>query len=205
MGRAFTVSRAKLIDLLWGVAWMFVAVAPLTADESPASNPPKTQATAGAHGRMTPEKYADYVRLFSAGDHRYASYYHPNVVFSALPAPHPLHGRQAILDLYDGLHKQLTEELTVTALAIDNEHGIMAAELNNRIVATADEVKLPSRILNKGDAMVGSGVVFYGLSNGLINCGLCVRRAAHHIAPTPVKSARRDSSHFTGAPSPLQV
>lgn len=117
---------------------------------------------------MTREKYERYVQLFNARDHRYAEFYDPDVVFDARPAPQPLHGRQAILDLYDGLWKQLKEEITVGRVVIDNEQGLMAAEITNRITATADNVKLPSRTLNKGDVTVGNNVIFYGLSNGRI-------------------------------------
>jgi hypothetical protein len=71
--------------------------------------------------------------------------------------------------MYDDLRKQLTEEITIGAVVIDNEQGLMAVELTNRIVATQDNVKLPSRTLNKGDVSVGSGMIIYGLSNGRIS------------------------------------
>jgi ketosteroid isomerase-like protein len=118
---------------------------------------------------MTREKYEHYVQLFNARDPRYAEYYDPDVVFDARPAPQPLHGRQAILDMYDGLWKQLDEEITIGRVVIDNEQGLMAAEITNRITVTQDDVKLPSRTMNKGDVSVGSGVIFYGLSNGRIS------------------------------------
>lgn len=137
---------------------------------------------------MTREKYERYVQLFNAGDRRFAEFYAPDVVFDARPAPQPLHGRQAILDLYAGLWKQLKEEITIGAVVIDNEQGLMAVELTNRITATADEVKLPSRTLNRGDVSVGSGVIVYGISDGRI---------------TYIREARSGRS-FTpaGAPSP---
>jgi hypothetical protein len=135
-------------------------------------------------GVMTREKYERYVQLFNAADHRYADYYDENVVFDARPAPQPLHGRKAILDMYDVLRKQLLEELTVGAVVIDNAQGLMAVELTNRITALTDNVKLPSRTLNKGDVTVGSGVIFYELSNGKITR---IREAVSGRTFTPAK------------------
>jgi hypothetical protein len=135
-----------------------------------------------ADNLMTREKYERYVQLFNARDHRYAEYYDPKVVFDARPAPQALHGRQAILDLYDGLWKQLDEHITIGRVVIDNEQGLMAAEITNRITATQDNVKLPSRTLNKGDVSVGSGVIFYGLSNGRISS---IREAKSGRTVTP--------------------
>ena len=137
---------------------------------------------------MTREKFEDYLRLFSKGDHRYADYYDPDVVFSARPAPKPLHGREAILDLYDGLHKQLTENVTAGLVVIDNDQGVMVVELTNRIVATQDNVKLPSRTLNKGDVSVGSGVMVYGLRNGRI---VSIREGISRRTFTPAKGDAR--------------
>ncbi len=144
------------------LALMTIAVAASAAQESPLG------AADAAAPVMTRAKYADYVRLFNSNDHRYAQYYDPDVVFSAAPAPHPLHGRQAILDLYDRLRRQLTEHVTATVVAIDNEHGIMAVELSNRIVATTNHVVLPSHTMNAGDVFIGRGVIFYGLAEGRI-------------------------------------
>lgn len=133
---------------------------------------------------MTREKFEDYLSLFSRGDHRYADYYDPDVVFDARPAPAPLHGRKAILDLYDGLHKQLTEQVTAGTVVIDNAQGVMMVELTNRIVATQDNVKLPSGTMNKGDVSLGSGVMIYGLRNGRI---VSIREAKSGRAITPAK------------------
>jgi hypothetical protein len=151
----------------WRAAAAVLSVLALTACVTERAG--SVGATAPSENVMTRQKYERYVQLFNAGDPRYADYYEPDVVFDARPAPQPLRGRQAILDMYDDLRKQLTEEITIGAVVIDNEQGLMAVELTNRIVATQDNVKLPSRTLNKGDVSVGSGMIIYGLSNGRIS------------------------------------
>lgn len=181
MGENDQVKRVRM----WPVVVTVLGMAAVTAC---VTNRGTGQGVSATRDVMTREKYERYVQLFNAGDRRFAEFYAPDVVFDARPAPQPLRGRQAILDLYAGLWKQLKEEITIGAVVIDNEQGLMAVELTNRITATADEVKLPSRTLNRGDVSVGSGVIVYGISDGRI---------------TYIREARSGRS-FTpaGAPSP---
>jgi hypothetical protein len=117
---------------------------------------------------MTPRKFRDYLDLFGRFDERFVEYYTPHVVFAAAPAPAPLHGREAVLDLYRPLRAELGENVTVHHLAIDNEAGIMVAALSNRLSAFGN-VKLPSRQLRPGDQLALSGAIIYELRGGRIS------------------------------------
>ena len=119
-------------------------------------------------GPMTREKYTEYVRLFNNGDDRYADLYDNDVFFDHGPFYGMLRGRQAIVDFYRDIRTQMQETLMVTELVIDNEQGVMAAELTTQLRAIRDGVKLASRTLNKGDVYTSRGVVFYGLKDGRI-------------------------------------
>ena len=117
---------------------------------------------------MTPRKFRDYLNLFGRLDERFVEYYTPDVVFAAAPAPSPLHGREAVLELYRPLRAELGENVTVHHLAIDNEAGIMVAALSNRLTAFGN-VKLPSRQLQPGDQLALSGAIIYELREGRIS------------------------------------
>jgi hypothetical protein len=124
--------------------------------------------SAVAASEMTREAYAQYLGRFNAGDERYAEIYDPDVVFEHDPKFGTLRGRQAIIDFYREIRKQLKETVTVSTVVIDNEHGLMAAELSTHLLATRDGVDMPSGKLNAGDAIVTKGTVYYGLKNGHI-------------------------------------
>jgi hypothetical protein len=117
---------------------------------------------------MTPRKFRDYLDLFGRFDERFVGYYAPDVVFTAAPAPAPLHGREAVLTLYRPLRANLGESVTVHHLVIDNGAGLMMAALTNRLTAFG-EVELPSRQLRPGDQLVLSGAIIYGLQRGKIS------------------------------------
>jgi len=117
---------------------------------------------------MSQARFAHYLGLFTAFDPRFLQYYDPDVVFTVDPAPRPLHGRQAVLDLYTPLRRQLQESITPTAVAIDDANSIMVAAIANRLLATGNGVRIGSTTLNAGDVRIGAGVVFYSLHAGLI-------------------------------------
>ncbi|MXO65294.1 nuclear transport factor 2 family protein [Altericroceibacterium endophyticum] len=118
--------------------------------------------------RMTRAKFRDYLKLFGRFDERFVSYYDEDVVFSASPAPRPLHGRDAILELYRPLRKNLGEDVTIHELVIDSEAGVMIAALTNRLTAYGT-VTLPSSTLEQGDQLLLSGAIIYGLEDGRIS------------------------------------
>jgi hypothetical protein len=119
--------------------------------------------------KMTRQKYEDYARLFSRFDPRFLKFYDPGVVFATLPAPKPIHGPKAIYDLYVPFRKNLDEHVTAPVVVIDNAHNVMVVQLHNRMVATRGDVKLPSGVLKRGEALITSGVIVYSLKNGKIS------------------------------------
>ena len=119
------------------------------------------------HG-MTYRRFRDYLDLFGRFDERFVEYYTPDVVFTAAPAPAPIRGRAAVLELYRPLRANLGESVTVHRLAIDNRSGLMLAALTNRLTAFA-EVQLPSRRMRAGDQLILSGAIVYGLRKGRIS------------------------------------
>ena len=132
----------------------------------------KSDAASGAQAnlRMTPEKYAQYVRRFNAEDERYAELYSDDVVFDHGPVFGVLRGRQAIVDFYKDFWGKMHETLDVGAVVIDNEHGLMAAELSTHLVARKPGMTLPSHPagMHVGDEFVTRGVVIYTLRKGKI-------------------------------------
>lgn len=118
--------------------------------------------------RMTPEKYATYLKRFNAQDVRYSELYAKDVVFRHDPMFGVLRGRQAIIDFYRKIDTELKETVTASTVVIDNEHGLMAAELTTQLLATRDGVKMPSGVINKGDRLIVYGTVYYGLKDGHI-------------------------------------
>ena len=124
-------------------------------------------APAGAAGalvagaRMTPEKYQTYLDRFNQGDERYADFYAPDVVFDHGPFYGMLRGRAAIVEFYRKISTQMKETVTPSMVVIDNEHGLMAAEIATRLTAVADGVQLKSGPLVKGETYVSYGTVYY--------------------------------------------
>jgi ketosteroid isomerase-like protein len=133
---------------------------------SVSDRPPARDATS----RMTPEKYAEYVRLFNAEDPRYAQFYSDDIVFDHGPVYGMLRGRQAIVDFYKGIWVKIHETLQVGAVVIDNDHGLMAVELSTHLVARKPGVTTPSHPegMKVGDEFVTRGVVIYTLRDGKI-------------------------------------
>ena len=119
--------------------------------------------------RMSREKFADYAMLFTRFDPRFVEYYVPDVLFATLPAKQPLHGRQAILDLYIPIRRYLDEHVTPGTVVVDSRQNTMIAEIHNRMTATRGDVPLPSRTLKQGDVRDGWGVIHYGLRDGRIS------------------------------------
>ncbi|MBC2670306.1 nuclear transport factor 2 family protein [Novosphingobium piscinae] len=117
---------------------------------------------------MTPAAYAEYLARFNAGDERYADIYDPEVVFEHDPKFGTLRGRDAIIAFYRQIRLQLKETVTASTVVIDNDRGLMAAELSTHLLATRDGVDMPSGTLMKGDAIVTRGTVYYGLRDGHI-------------------------------------
>ncbi|HWW66115.1 MAG TPA: nuclear transport factor 2 family protein [Sphingomonadaceae bacterium] len=121
-----------------------------------------------AEGQMTHENYKIYLSRFNSGDDRYAQFYDDNVVFDHGPFFGILKGRQAIVDFYRDIRTKVKETVTASTVVIDNEHGVMAAELSTQLVATRDGVEMPSGHLDKGDMIITRGTVYYGLKDGRI-------------------------------------
>lgn len=117
---------------------------------------------------MTQDAYHLYLQRFSAGDDRYADMYDDNVVFTHDPKFGTLRGRQAILDFYRKIRLDLKETVQASMVVIDNEQGVMAAELTTQLVAIRDGVEMPSGRLNMGDTIISRGTVYYGLRDGRI-------------------------------------
>ncbi|MCW2417305.1 nuclear transport factor 2 family protein [Sphingobium sp. B8D3C] len=130
--------------------------------------PVATYAQESAPREMTRQRFEEYLRLFSAGDERFAQFYDEDVVFHHAPIFGVLKGRQAIIDFYKNIRLQVSEEVTSHVVVVDNEHGVMAAELSTRLVALKDGVAMPSGHLNTGDMIVSEGTVYYTLKDGLI-------------------------------------
>lgn len=116
---------------------------------------------------MTRAKFEDYMKLFGRFDEHFVRYYHPEIVFGISPAPSPLHGREEVLALYRPLRRTLDEDVTIHSLVIDSERGLMAAEISNHMKATGP-VRIGSMRMDTGDRRVASGVIFYGLKDGMI-------------------------------------
>lgn len=118
--------------------------------------------------KMTKERFEQYLGLFNAADERYAQFYDENVVFHHAPMFGVLKGRQAIIDFYRNIRTQISEQVTPHTVVVDNEQGMMAAELSTRLVAIKDGVAMPSGDLNTGDTIISEGTVYYTLKDGLI-------------------------------------
>lgn len=121
-----------------------------------------------AHDRMTVAAYAQYLQRFSAGDDRYSELYDPQVIFEHDPKWGVLRGRQAIVEFYRKIRTQVKETVTLNTVVIDNERGLMAAEITTELVAIRDGVDMPSKTMNAGDTLLITGTVYYGLKKGRI-------------------------------------
>lgn len=141
--------------------------------------PVTAYAQESAPREMTRQRFEEYLRLFNAGDERFAQFYDENVVFHHAPIFGVLKGRQAIIDFYKNIRLQVSEEVTPHVIVVDNEQGVMAAELSTRLVALKDGVAMPSGHLNTGDMIVSEGTVYYTLKDGLITTIRGSRSGAH--------------------------
>lgn len=117
---------------------------------------------------MTYEAFSTYLQMFNAADPKYTDFYHPDVVFHHDVMFGILKGREEIAAFYTNIRRQLDEHVTAKTVVIDKEKQIMAAELSTRLVAKVDGVKMPSGLLNKGDAIISEGTVYYTLRQGRI-------------------------------------
>ena len=144
----------KLVNFSLVAALLLSLVSPAAAQEQPTE--------------MTQERYLKYLEQFNAGDEHYADIYDDNVIFYHAPQFGVLRGKQAILDLYRKIWQQVKETVTARTVVVDPKHGLIAAELSTKLVATGDEVKMPSGVLNRGDVLISEGTVYYELKNGRI-------------------------------------
>ena len=117
---------------------------------------------------MTHEQYDAYLAAFNAGDDSFADYYDDDVVFYHAPMFGTLRGKQAIVDFYRDIRTRIEETVTATTVVVDNDKGIIAAELSTRLVAKQPGVAMPSGNLDVGDAIISDGTVYYTLKNGKI-------------------------------------
>jgi len=160
------VPRDRLACIV-ACVWVSAAGAAAPADHTGAAS----AAAAGARTQiMTREKFAEYIRRFNNRDERYADLYGDDVVFEHGKYYGTLRGRQAILDFYRTTWKSFTQTLVPGDVVIDNERGLMAAEMTTHLVARVDGVASQSRPegMKAGDEIVSMGVVFYEIRAGLI-------------------------------------
>jgi ketosteroid isomerase-like protein len=145
-------------------------------------------------GAMTRERFAEYIHHFNTRDERYADLYADDVTFEHGPYYGTLRGRQAILDFYRQTWKSLTQTLVPGDVVIDNDHGLMAAEMTTHLVARVEGVASQSHPegMKTGDEIVSVGVVMYEIRNGRIT----------HIRGAPQKAVFHPASPAT-APAPL--
>ncbi|MCW2404587.1 ketosteroid isomerase-like protein [Sphingobium sp. B1D7B] len=151
-------------------------------------SPGATLAQEAAAHEMTRQRFEEYLRLFNAGDERFAQFYANDVVFHHAPMFGVLKGRQAIVDFYKNIRLQVSEEVTPHVVVVDNRQGLMAAELSTRLVALRDGVAMPSGNLKRGDMIMTEGTVYYTLENGLIST---IRGSRSGAQKVPAGSAAR--------------
>lgn len=147
---------------------------------------------------MTREIFAEYIRRFNNRDERYAELYGDDVVFEHGPYYGTLRGRQGILDFYRQTWKSFAQTLVPGDVVIDNERGLMAAEMTTHLVARVNGVASQSRPqgMKAGDEIVSMGVVFYEIRDGLIRH---IRGAAQRADFHPV------GSRTVPAPLPMEA
>jgi ketosteroid isomerase-like protein len=136
-------------------------------------------------GRMTREMFAEYMHRFNAKDERYADLYAPDVTFDHGSYYGVLRGRQAIVDFYRKTWKSFAQTLVPGDVVIDNERGLMAAEMTTHLVALQDGVASQSRPqgMKAGDEIVSLGAVMYEIRDGKITHirGVAQRAAFHPV------------------------
>jgi ketosteroid isomerase-like protein len=153
----------------------------------------KAEAEASS-GVMTRAAFAEYIHRFNTGDERYADLYATDVTFEHGPYYGTLRGRQAILDFYRKTWKSFRQTLVPGDVVIDNERGLMAAEMTTHLVARVDGVVSQSHPegMKAGDEVVSEGVVIYEVRDGRIT----------HIRGAAQKAVFHPASSRT-APAPL--
>jgi ketosteroid isomerase-like protein len=174
--------RVAILPLL---AWLSAVV--FSAGVQPAA----AQASATTISR---ERFAEYIHRFNTQDERYADLYADDVVFEHGPYYGTLRGPQAILDFYRQTWKSFVQTLVPGDVIIDNDRGLMAAEMTTHLVARADGVASQSHPegMKAGDEVVSVGVVIYEIRNGKIT----------HIRGAPQKAVFHPAGSHT-APAPL--
>jgi len=147
---------------------------------------------------MTRGKFAEYIRRFNHRDEHYAAFYADNVVFEHGPYYGTLRGPQAILDFYHNTWKSFAQTLVPGDVVIDNDRGLMAAEMTTHLVAQVNGVASQSHPggMKIGDEIVSKGVVFYEIRDGKITH---IRGAAQNAVFHPA------SSRKSKAPLPTSI
>ena len=148
--------------------------------------------------KMTREKFAEYIRRFNARDERYAQLYADDVVFEHGAYYGTLRGPQAILEFYRKTWKSFAQTLVPGDVVIDNDRGLMAAEMTTHLVARVDGVASQSHPegMKVGDEIVSRGVVFYEIHDGKITHirgaaqGAVFHPAASRTAPAPLPQSQ---------------
>jgi ketosteroid isomerase-like protein len=189
------IDRPAIFPVL---AWLALVV--ISAAVAPARSAPPSDQRDGPPGvaisprTITRERFAEYIHRFNAQDERYADLYADDVVFEHGPYYGTLRGPQAILDFYRNTWKSFRQTLVPGDVVIDNDRGLMAAEMTTHLVARVDGVASQSHPegMKAGDEVVSVGVVIYEIRDGRIT----------HIRGAPQKAV----FHPTGsqaAPAPL--
>lgn len=117
---------------------------------------------------MTQARFAAYLAKVNASDLGFVEFYHPDVWFDHGSTGGMLRGRDAIAAYYRNAWSQMRERITAKAVVIDNESGQMAVELRTELEATEDVTRTPGITMKKGDRVILTGMVIYGLDKGQI-------------------------------------
>lgn len=151
-----------------------------------------------AAGTVTREKFAEYIRRFNHRDERYANFYADDVVFEHGPYYGTLRGPQAILEFYRKTWTSFAQTLVPGDVVIDNDRGLMAAEMTTHLVAQVNGVASQSHPegMKIGDEIVSKGVVFYEIRDGKITH---IRGAAQNAVFHPA------GSRVVQAPLPASI
>lgn len=172
-GDALVSRRIVFFGLSNGkISWLRAATdreLPPPAPALPVANENEPMPATATEPLMSRAKFNDYLRLFTRWDKRFAQYYDPDVIFDTQPAPQPLHGRQAIVDLYTPIRRNLDEHITAGTVVVDNARGMMVAEIRNRMTAERGDVPLPSGVMKRGAVRDRWGVILYNLKDGRIS------------------------------------
>lgn len=172
-GDALTISRVLFVGLSNGKISSLRAatdrVLPAPEPALPAGDETEPLPATARQPLMSRAKFEDYLRLFTRWDRRFVEYYDPNVVFDTQPSPKPLYGRQAIVDLYTPIRRNLDEHIVAGDVVVDNANGMMVAEIRNRMTAERGDVELPSGVMRRGATRDRWGVILYSLNQGKIS------------------------------------